>query len=122
METTRRCRVYRALCASLFCVAAPGAAQMAAAPSLDRLEPIVVTARKRADPAAEEKTRRQVEEALHSDAFFYDEHVTVTIKSGVVTLRGIVFDDWDVRTAMRIAKKIPGVKRVVTDFYVPDGT
>jgi osmotically-inducible protein OsmY len=40
----------------------------------------------------------------------------------VVTLQGIVFDDWDMRTAMRIAKKIPGVKRVVTDFYVPDGT
>lgn len=48
--------------------------------------------------------------------------VTVTIKNGVVTLQGIVFDDWDVRTGVRIAKKIPGVKRVVTDFYVPDGT
>jgi osmotically-inducible protein OsmY len=106
----------------LFWVAAPTAAQNAAVPSMERLEPILVTAKKHADPAADEKTRRQVEEALHSDAFFYDEHVTVTIKNGVVTLQGIVFDDWDVRTARRIAKKIPGVKRVVTDFYVPDGT
>jgi len=110
------------MAACLFCVAVPAAAQNAAAPSMDRLEPIVVTARKRPDPAADEKTRRQVEQALHSDRFFYDEHVTVTIKNGVVTLQGIVFDDWDVRTAMRIARKTPGVKRVVTDFYVPDGT
>jgi osmotically-inducible protein OsmY len=107
---------------SLACAAAPAAAQNAAEPAMDRLEPIVVTAKRRADPAADEKTKRQVEEALHADAFFYDEHVTVTIKNGVVTMRGIVFDDWDVRTAVRIARKISGVKRVATDFYVPDGT
>lgn len=105
----------------MFCLAGPVFAQNAAAP-MSRLDPIVVTAKKRADPAADESTRRHVEAALHSDAFFYDEHVTVTIKNGVVTLQGIVFDDWDVRSAVRIAKKIPGVRRVVTDFYVPDGT
>jgi osmotically-inducible protein OsmY len=78
--------------------------------------------KKRADPAMDERTRLHVEEALHSDAIFNDEHVTVSIKNGIVTLQGIVFDDWDVRTAVRIARRIPGVRRVVTDFYVPDGT
>jgi osmotically-inducible protein OsmY len=38
-----------------------------------------------------------------------------------LTLEGIVFDEWDVHQAIRIAKKIAGVKRVITDFYIPDG-
>jgi osmotically-inducible protein OsmY len=88
----------------MFWLAGPAIAQNAAAP-MSRLDPIVVTAKKRADPAADESTRRHVAEALHSDAFFYDEHVTVTIRNGVVTLQGIVFDDWDVRTAMPSPKK-----------------
>jgi osmotically-inducible protein OsmY len=87
----------------------------------DRLDPIVVTAKKRQDRVADEVLTKNVQVALHSSAFFNDEHVTVTIKNGVVTLEGIVYDDWDVRTAIRIARKIAGVRRVVTDFYVPDG-
>jgi osmotically-inducible protein OsmY len=86
-----------------------------------RLDEIVVTARKRSDPAADEKTKQQVEEALHSDAFFYDEHVTVTVQDGVATLRGIVFDDWDLRQAMRIARRIPGVRRVLNDLEISQG-
>jgi len=62
-----------------------------------------------------------VEEALHSDAFFYDEHVTVTVRDGVATLRGIVFDDWDLRQAKRIARKITGVRRVLNDLEISQG-
>jgi osmotically-inducible protein OsmY len=87
----------------------------------DRLDPIVVTAKKRQDRVADEVLTKNVQVALHSNPYFNDEHVTVTIKNGVVTLEGIVYDDWDVRTAIRIARKIAGVRRVVTDFYVPDG-
>jgi len=72
-------------------------------------------------PVVDDKMKQQVQEALHSDAFFYDEHVTVTIKDGVATLRGIVFDDWDLRQAMRIARKIPGVRRVVNDLELSQG-
>ena len=86
-----------------------------------RLDEIVVTAKRRSDPVADEKMKEQVEEALHSDAFFYDGHVTVTAKDGVATLRGIVFDDWDLRRAMRIARKIPGVRRVVNDLEISQG-
>jgi osmotically-inducible protein OsmY len=81
----------------------------------------VVTAKRRSDPVADEKVRKQVEEALHSDAFFYDEHVTVTIKNGVATLQGTVFDDWDLRQAMRISRKVAGVKRVVNDLDIKLG-
>ena len=62
-----------------------------------------------------------MEEALHSDAFFYDEHVSVTINNGVITLQGIVFDDWDLRSAVRICRKIPGVKRVINDLEIKLG-
>ena len=87
---------------------------------MDRLDPIVVTAKKRQDRVADEVLSKRAG-CLALNPYFNDEHVTVTIKNGVVTLEGVVFDDWDVRTAIRIARKIAGVRRVVTDFYVPDG-
>ena len=96
-------------------------AEKVTAPANTRLDEILVTAKRRFDPAADEKTKQQVEEALHSDAFFYDEHVTVTVQDGVATLRGIVFDDWDLRQAMRIARKIPGVRRVLNDLEISQG-
>jgi hypothetical protein len=89
-----------------------------AAPPSTRLEEIVVTAKKRPDPVADEKLKNQVEEALHADAYFYGEHVTVTINNGIATLRGLVFDDWEMRSAVRISRKIPGVKRVVNDLEI----
>jgi osmotically-inducible protein OsmY len=91
------------------------------APANSRLDAIVVTAKRRADAVADETVKRQVEAALRSDPLFYDEHVTVTIDNGVVTLQGIVFDDWDLRTAMRISRKMPGVKRVVNDLEIKLG-
>lgn len=58
---------------------------------------------------------------MRSDPFFFDEHITITIMDGVVTLHGIVFDDWDLRSARRIAKRIPGVKRVINDLEMKLG-
>jgi osmotically-inducible protein OsmY len=103
------------------CWSTPAGADPLGVQAADRLDPIVVTAKKREDRVADEVLTKNVQVALHSNPYFNDEHVTVTIKNGVVTLEGIVFDDWDVRTAIRIARKIAGVRRVVTDFYVPDG-
>jgi hypothetical protein len=110
-----------AMFGGLVCFATSVGAQNVPAPAAGRLEPIVVTAKRRSDPVADETVKIQVEEALHSDAFFYDEHVTVTIKNGVATLRGIVFDDWDLRQAMRISRKVAGVKRVVNDLEIKLG-
>ncbi len=81
------------------------------------LDSIVVTAKRLAD----EQVKMQVEEALHTDPYFYDGHVTVTIKDGVVTLSGVVFDEWDLRAAKRIAKRIAGVRRVVNDLEIELG-
>jgi osmotically-inducible protein OsmY len=107
--------------ALLACPAFLARADGVAAPANTRLDAIVVTAKKRSDPVPDEKMKQQVEEALHSDAYFYDGHVTVTIKDGVATLQGIVFDDWDLRQAMRIARKVPGVRRVVNDLEIKLG-
>lgn len=98
------------------CLSTSAGAQNARTPEASRLEPIVVTAKRRSDPVADEKMKTQVEEAMHSDPVFYDEHVTVTVKNGVATLSGMVFDDWDMRQAMRISRKIAGVKRVINDL------
>jgi osmotically-inducible protein OsmY len=98
--------------------ATPVGAQNVSVPGAGRLESIVVTAKRRADPVADEKIKTQVEEALHSDPFFYDEHVTVTIENGVATLRGMVFDDWDMRQAMRISRRIAGVIRVINGLEI----
>ena len=105
----------------LICLALPAGAQNVRVPDAERLEPIVVTAKKHANPVPDEKLTEQVGVALHSDPTFYDEHVTVTVKNGVVLLEGIVFDASDVAYAIRKARRIAGVKRVVTDLYVPDG-
>ncbi len=124
LSTSRRSSIealLRGICAGLICLATSATAQSVFVPGTDRLDPVVVTAKRQFDAVADEKMKGQVEEALHSDAFFYDAHVIVTIKNGVATLRGIVFDDWDLRQAMRISKRVPGVKRVVNDLELELG-
>lgn len=113
--------LFGALTVGLACWATSVSAGTSTAPPVGRLDTIVVTAKKRYDPVVDAKLTQQIAEALHNDRYFLDEHVTVNVKNGVAYLEGIVFDDWDVRIAIRIARKIPGVRRVVTDFYVPDG-
>jgi osmotically-inducible protein OsmY len=81
----------------------------------------VVTAKRRPDPVADEELTKRVEAVLHDDPYFYDEHVAVTVKNGVATLHGMVFDEWDLRQAMRLAKRIAGVKRVVNDLELKLG-
>jgi hypothetical protein len=81
------------------------------------LDTIVVTAQRLVD----EQLRTQVELALRSDPTLMSGHLDVSIKNGVVTLRGMVFDDWDMRIARRAAKRIPGVKRVINDMEIKLG-
>ena len=81
------------------------------------LKEIVVTGIKQRS-ADDEKLNDEVKTAMKSDRYFYDYHVAVDTKDGVVTLRGLVFDDWDVRAAIRISKRIPGVKRVVNQLEI----
>jgi hypothetical protein len=101
------------------CCAIPAfAADIVPSPG-SNLNNIVVTGKRPALPDLE--LQEQVETAMQSDPFFPDEHVSVTIKDGVVTLHGFIYDEWDLRVAMRIARKVPGVKRVINDLEIELG-
>jgi osmotically-inducible protein OsmY len=39
----------------------------------------------------------------------------------VVTLHGFIFDEWDLRVVKRIARKTPGVRRVIDDLEIELG-
>lgn len=84
------------------------------------LKPIVVTGKKFASKVPDAVLQERVETTMRADPYFFDEHVTVTVKDGVVILEGLVFDAWDIVTATRIARKIPGVKRVFNDIELAD--
>jgi osmotically-inducible protein OsmY len=74
-----------------------------------------------ADAIADEKLRKRVKDALHSDRYFYDEHVTVWIEGGAVVLYGFVSSAWDLRDAIRIARKAAGDRRVIDDLSIELG-
>jgi hypothetical protein len=58
---------------------------------------------------------------LHADRYFFDRHVEVSVKDGVVVLRGLVFSDWDLRDALRIARKAAGENLVVNSLTLIQG-
>jgi hypothetical protein len=85
------------------------------------LAPIVVTAHKLEVP--DEVVTQRVETAFDADKYFYGAQVRVRTRNGVVYLDGSVWDDWDMRSVLRIARHIPGVKRVVNNLDIgPDGS
>jgi osmotically-inducible protein OsmY len=73
-----------------------------------------------ADPKNDE-LRNRVTAALHTDPYFYDRHVTVSVENGVVVLRGFVFSDWDLRDALRLAKEAAGDSQVVDNLSIKEG-
>jgi osmotically-inducible protein OsmY len=74
-----------------------------------------------ADSNADKKLVKRVKDALHSDPYFYDEHVTVSVENGAVVLHGFVSSEWDLRDAIRIASKAAGDRRVVDNLSIKLG-
>jgi osmotically-inducible protein OsmY len=62
--------------------------------------------------------RDRVQFALHADPYFYDAHVEVTVEDGVVHLNGLVFSDWDLQAAIRIATKAAGDRPVINNLTI----
>jgi osmotically-inducible protein OsmY len=91
--------------------ATPVGAQNAAAPAMSQ----------GADSATDDELGKRVQAALHSDPYFYDEHVSVSVENGDVVLRGFVFSDWDLRDAIRIARQAAGDRRVVDNLSIKLG-
>jgi osmotically-inducible protein OsmY len=71
--------------------------------------------------ATDEALRQRVTAALHTDPYFYDEHVSVSVDNGVVVLRGFVASEWDLRDAIRIAGKAAGDRRVIDNLSIKEG-
>jgi osmotically-inducible protein OsmY len=82
---------------------------------------IVASATHGAAPVTDEDLRNRVEAALHSDPYFYDAHVTVSVEKGHVLLSGFVSSEWDLLDAMRIARKAAGNGRVGENLSIELG-
>jgi len=72
-------------------------------------------------PASDTEVKERVQFALHADPYFYDSHVEVSVERGVVHLKGLVFSDWDLRDAIRIATKASGDRPVVNNLTLVVG-
>lgn len=70
---------------------------------------------------ADQRLQEKVTDALESDCYFYAAHVNVSVKNGVVVLRGFVFSDWDLRDAIRIANRAAAGSRVVNELAIEVG-
>src|ERR1700676_4095228 len=97
--------------AGLACYAIPAFAADVVQPPGGKLNSVVVTCKR--PSVSDSELQEQVETALRNDPYVPDQHVTVTIKDGGVTLHGFIFDEWDLRVVKRIARKTPGVRRVI---------
>jgi hypothetical protein len=108
-----------ALVGLVFCAAAHAAGPVGAGgfPILT-LNEIVVEGSRIPETPADAELNKRVEAAMQSDRYFYNYHVSALTRDGVVVLRGLVFDDWDMRTAVRLSKRVAGVKRVVNQLVI----
>jgi BON domain len=109
------------LLGALACCGSAGAATsgpFVGADGFPLLQEIVVTGNKNQQSAADVEMDNQIKTAMKSNRTFYDAHVAVESRDGVVFLRGLVFDDWDLRAAIRISKRVPGVKKVVNELII----
>ena len=122
----RRSRIGRARCFVLLGLVAGGMA-LALSPdvpdpvraqSAEPLESILVTGKRLLERIPDSELAQRVEAALHDDPYLDDGHITITVKNGVATLQGMVWDDWDLRRAIRLTRKISGVKRIVDELEI----
>ena|ERR1700722_9930908 len=101
-------------------------AQNAAVPSISgsgSVEAATSVAASTAQGAAQrdQDLGNRVKTALHTDPYFYDRHVTVSVEKGSVVLRGFVFSGWELQDAVRIARKAAGNARVIDDLSIQLG-
>ena len=118
MKATYR-KYLLANCAFLFAMQA--GAQNVYTPASSQPVSVTVPPAQSADSIADAKLAKRVKDALHSDPYFNDEHVTVSVESGAVVLHGFVSSEWDLHDAIRIASRAAGDKRVVDNLSLKLG-
>ena len=60
----------------------------------------------------------RVQAALQADPYVFNKHIRVSVESGAVALKGFVFSDWDLRSAVRIATKAAGNTKVINNLTI----
>jgi osmotically-inducible protein OsmY len=63
--------------------------------------------------AANQQLQKRVAAALHAQPYLDDRHINISVQSGVVVLSGLVYSGWDLRNALRTARKAAGHSRVI---------
>jgi len=96
-------------------------AQNAGAATVSQSDSTAVATTRGADSVTDEELGRRVQAALHADPYFYDKHVSVSVDNGAVVLHGIVFSEWDLRDAIRIARQAADRRLVVDDLTIQLG-
>jgi osmotically-inducible protein OsmY len=76
--------------------------------------------------AADQAIARRIEAALIADPYLDADHVTVEVTGGVARVSGVVGDDMDLKSVLRICWAVPGVRDVddqveIFDFGEPGG-
>ena len=103
--------------------ARPSAPAPAAGGSRSEASPqeIIITASREADEAITAK----VVQVLQLDPYVFADHVTITTRNGVVRVEGIVGDTGERFRILRLARRIPGTRRVIDELELmsndPDG-
>lgn len=114
------CGIFGATACGVAGLAKQASAQDVAAPALKQSASVTISSTQGADRMSDETLRKRVKDALHSDPYFYDEHVTVSVENGAVVLRGIVSSEWDLLDAVRIARKAAAKRRLIDDLSIED--
>jgi osmotically-inducible protein OsmY len=65
---------------------------------------------------ADEQITQQAETAIANDPYIFGDHITVTTRNGVVRVEGIVQDTGEWFRILRLCRKIPGTRRVVSEL------
>ena len=86
----------------------------------DGVGTVIISGKKAPEGLSDPEVTTRVEAALDSDPYVYAEHVSVTTAGGVVTLQGLVADEWDLQSVIRISSGVAGVKRVVDELEITD--
>jgi osmotically-inducible protein OsmY len=87
------------------------AGALAAAPTGQVKDEVVVTATRESDVVLAAK----VTAAVQQDPYVFGDHITVTVENGVVRLDGIVDDLSDLHRVLRLARRIAG-KRTIANY------
>jgi osmotically-inducible protein OsmY len=91
------------------------------APALEQSDMRVVSALVDSRAAKSEKLRGRVVAAMHADPYLLDTHIEVAVENNEIVLRGFVLSAWDLREAVRVARKVAGDTRVVDELSIKEG-